>query len=56
MNILEKIVEDKRKEVALKKQYIPLEIMELLPHYQEKRVSLRQSLLQEKQHGYNRRV
>ncbi len=44
-NILEKIIADKREEVALKKRLIPVEAWEYLPHWQEKRVSLKASLL-----------
>jgi indole-3-glycerol phosphate synthase len=45
MNILDKIIADKKEEVALKKQLIPVEAWQDLPHWQEDRVSLKESLL-----------
>jgi indole-3-glycerol phosphate synthase len=50
-NILEKIIADKRKEVALKKQIIPVEAWERFPHYTEKRHSLKKALLKENTTG-----
>ncbi len=40
MNILDKIIKDKRKEVALKKEYIPVQIIEQLPFFERKTISL----------------
>lgn len=45
MTILDKIIADKKDEVALKKQFIPVEAWQHLPHWQEDRVSLKASLL-----------
>lgn len=46
-DILSLIVADKRDEVATKKRLIPVEAWESLPHWQEKRISLKASLLKE---------
>lgn len=46
MNILEKIIADKKKEVALKKSIIPLEAWKRMPFYNEERISLKGSLLE----------
>lgn len=50
-NILEKIIADKRKEIALKKQIIPVEAWERFPHYTETRHSLKKALLNENTTG-----
>jgi indole-3-glycerol phosphate synthase len=50
-NILSRIIADKKEEVATKKRLIPVEAWEYLPHWQEKRVSLRASLLKENTTG-----
>ena len=44
MNILNKIAEDKREEVELKKELLPLEVLQILPYYQRDCISLRKSL------------
>ena len=44
MNILDKIVIDKRKEVDLKKQLIPIEIFERTPYFDRKTISLSKKL------------
>ncbi len=44
-NILENIIADKLKEVALKKQIIPVGAWKMFPQYQEKRRSLKSALL-----------
>ena len=51
MNILEKIIADKKKEVALKKELIPVEVLERMPFYNDERVSLKDSLLKENSTG-----
>ena len=48
MNILQQIVADKKKEVALKKQTIPVKSLEQLPFFNGKTKSLAQSLTQSK--------
>jgi indole-3-glycerol phosphate synthase len=45
MNILDKIIADKRIEVEVRKQRIPVEEYKNFTHYQEERVSLKASLL-----------
>jgi indole-3-glycerol phosphate synthase len=40
MNILDKIILDKRKEVALKKEYIPIQVLEKTPFLVRKTISL----------------
>jgi len=40
MNILDKIIKDKRKEVALKKEYIPIQVLEQLPFFERQTISL----------------
>ncbi len=40
MNILDKIILDKRKEVALKKEHIPIQILEQLPFFERQTISL----------------
>lgn len=47
MNILEKIVVDKKSEVQLKKNLIPVSVWKRMPHYDEERISLKGSLLEE---------
>ncbi|HIE41160.1 MAG TPA: indole-3-glycerol phosphate synthase TrpC [Candidatus Aenigmarchaeota archaeon] len=44
MNILDKIILDKRKEVALKKEHIPIQILEQMPFFERKTISLAQKL------------
>lgn len=44
MNILDKIVIDKRKEVDLKKELIPIEIFERTPYFDRKTISLSKKL------------
>ncbi|HEY2727767.1 MAG TPA: indole-3-glycerol phosphate synthase TrpC [Parafilimonas sp.] len=51
MNILDKIIADKKEEVALKKKSIPVEAWTMLPHYDEERISLKDSLLEEDSSG-----
>jgi indole-3-glycerol phosphate synthase len=51
MNILEKIIADKRNEIALKKAIIPINAWKSLPLYNEKRLSLKQSLFKEDSTG-----
>jgi len=51
MNILEKIVADKRNEVAMKKTIIPVGAWKRLPLYSEKRLSLKKSLLEQNSTG-----
>src|ERR1035438_10219131 len=51
MNILEKIIADKRNEIAMKKAIIPVNSWERLPYYNEKRRSLKKSLLKENSTG-----
>ncbi len=43
--ILSAIIADKKEEVALKKRLVPVEAWQDLPHWQEQRVSLKESLL-----------
>ncbi len=45
MNILDKIVADKHKEVQLKKQHIPVQVYEQLPNFEMKTKSLSKQLL-----------
>lgn len=45
-NILDNIIADKRKEVALKKEHISLKSWMKMPFYQEETISLKQSLLE----------
>ncbi|MCF6349062.1 MAG: indole-3-glycerol phosphate synthase TrpC [Flavobacteriaceae bacterium] len=40
MNILDKIIKDKIKEIALKKEYIPVQIIKQLPFFERQTVSL----------------
>jgi len=40
MNILDKIIKDKYKEVTLKKEYIPIQIIEQLPFFEKQTISL----------------
>ncbi len=40
MNILDKIILDKKKEVALKKEYIPIQILEQTPFFNRETISL----------------
>jgi indole-3-glycerol phosphate synthase len=51
MNILDKIIADKKTEVALKKEAIPVEAWEMLPHYNAERGSLKASLLRNNSTG-----
>ncbi len=51
MNILEKIIADKKAEVFFKKEKLPLNVLQSLVHYQENRVSLKASLLKENSSG-----
>ena len=51
MNILEKIIADKKKEVTLKKELIPVKVLERMPFYNDERVSLKDSLLKENSTG-----
>lgn len=51
MNILDKIIADKKTEVALKKKMLPVEAWQSFPHYREKRFSLRESLLKKNSTG-----
>ncbi|NJW51829.1 indole-3-glycerol phosphate synthase TrpC [Salinimicrobium oceani] len=44
MNILEKIAAHKKQEVAISKEEVPVESLELLPHYHRKCLSLRENL------------
>lgn len=44
MNILEKIAQDKRKEIEMKKEYIPRETFEMLPFYNRNCISLSKKL------------
>jgi len=44
MNILDKIVLDKQKEVALKKEFIPITTLEKIPFFDRKTISLTQKL------------
>ena len=44
MNILEHIVKDKRKEVALKKELIPISVLEQIPFFERKTISLAKKL------------
>jgi len=45
MNILEKIVADKYKEVALKKSLIPVDAYTKMPLFERNRKSLKENLL-----------
>ncbi len=40
MNILDKIIKDKIKEIALKKEYIPVQILEQVPFFERQTISL----------------
>ncbi len=40
MNILDRIIKDKKKEVALKKEYIPIQILKLMPFFERQTISL----------------
>lgn len=51
MNILDKIIADKKKEVELKKEIIPVEAWTLMPYFNEERVSLKKSLLEKDSTG-----
>lgn len=51
MNILEKIIADKKKEVAMKKDLLPASVYETFPLYNEPRRSLKKSLLTEEATG-----
>ena len=51
MNILDKIIADKKAEVKLKKEAIPVEAWTILPDYDAKRKSLKASLLKENSSG-----
>jgi indole-3-glycerol phosphate synthase len=51
MNILEKIIADKKKEVALKKELIPVEAWKRMPFYNDERISLKDSLLEKNSTG-----
>jgi len=44
MNILDKIIRDKKKEVALKKEYIPIQILEQIPFFNREAISLASKL------------
>jgi indole-3-glycerol phosphate synthase len=44
MNILEQIIADKRIEVALKKEHMPTQALEMLPDFKRKTYSLKESL------------
>jgi len=44
MNILDKIIQDKRKEVALKKEYIPIQVLEKTPFLGRETISLANKL------------
>ena len=46
-NILEKIIEDKKKEIALKKKLIPLKAWHQLPFYKRETISLKDSLCEQ---------
>lgn len=48
MNIIDKIVKDKIKEVALKKEFIPIGVFEQMPFFERKTLSLSQNLKQSK--------
>jgi indole-3-glycerol phosphate synthase len=50
-NILEEIIANKKKEVALKKQMFPVDVWKNYPHYREERLSLKKSLLQKNSTG-----
>ena len=47
MNILEKIAQSKREEVQAKKELLPLEVLEILPHYNRHCLSLKENLLKD---------
>ncbi len=40
MNILDNIIKDKKKEITLKKEYIPIHILEQMPFYERRTISL----------------
>lgn len=44
MNILDKIAAHKKEEVAITKEEVPVESLELLPHYRRKCISLKENL------------
>ncbi len=44
MNILDKIIADKRKEVALKKEHIPVQLLEQIPFFERATISLANNL------------
>ncbi|HWB25802.1 MAG TPA: indole-3-glycerol phosphate synthase TrpC [Chitinophagaceae bacterium] len=50
-DILSSIIADKKEEVAAKKKLVPVEAWKDLPHWQEERVSLKTSLLQQNTTG-----
>lgn len=51
MNILEKIIADKKKEIKLKKDIIPVEAWTMMPYFEEERISLKGSLLEKNSTG-----
>jgi len=51
MNILDKIIADKKKEVAIKKEIIPLKAWQMMPYYDDDRISLKGSLLEKNSTG-----
>jgi indole-3-glycerol phosphate synthase len=51
MNILDKIIADKKEEVALKKKIIPVEAWTMMPHFDSERISLKDSLCEEDSPG-----
>lgn len=51
MNILEKIVRDKKIEIAQKKKIIPVQAWEMMPGFQKKARSLKKALLQNESKG-----
>ena len=51
MNILEKIVRDKKIEIAQKKQIIPVQAWEMMPGFQKKTRSLKKALLDKGSNG-----
>ncbi len=46
MNILDKIAADKREEVELKKELLPLDVLQILPYYHKPCISMKKSLQQ----------
>ena len=44
MNILDKIIKDKKKEVTLKKEFIPIQVLELMPFFERQTISLTKQL------------